>query len=193
MIASTCITIQYFRTLVLCPAVTVSANISRPRMLVGFAVLALVLIASFLLFREPATPHVTAAFISFPDSLRPRLAAFTITNHSSRMVHFTAHQFPIHSKPFAQQSKTIPPGESIVLELTVPEPLEAHTHIELLFRRQDTPVEEAREMLDSVLRSLGIKVAGLNPDSSGNHFQITSTIPSSALKRSGSSRGVVEE
>ncbi len=64
-----------------------------------------------------------------------------------------------------------------MVELTVPEPLEAHTHVELLFRRQDTPVEEVREMLDSVLKSVHVNIPGLNPDSTANHFQVTSTIP----------------
>jgi len=149
----------------------------RRGILIGFIALAVLVLSSLFLFREPSTPQVTAAFICFPDSLRPRLAQFAVTNHSSRIVHFIGHQFPINSKPFPLQSQTIFPQQSIVVELNVPEPLEAHTHVELLFRRQDTPVEEAREMLDSVLKSIHVDIAGLNPDSTANNFQITSSIP----------------
>ena len=149
----------------------------RRKILIGLIILAVLVFASIFFFREPSAPHVTAQFISFPDSLRPRLAQFSVTNHSSRLVHFIAHQFPIESKPFPQQAQTIPPGQSIIVELNVPEPIEAHTHVELLFRRQDTPVEEAREMLDSILKSLRADLPGLNPDSTANIFQVTSSIP----------------
>jgi hypothetical protein len=157
--------------------VTNRAKLARRPILIAFIVLALFVLISLFLFREPSTPHVTVAFVSFPDSLRPTLAQFSVTNHSPRLVHFIGHQFPINSKPFPQQSQTIPPNQSALVELTVPEPIEAHTHVELLFRRQDTPVEESREMLDSMLKSIHVKIPGLNPDSTANHFQITSSIP----------------
>jgi hypothetical protein len=157
--------------------VTNRPKLARRPILIAFIVLAAFVLISLFFFREPSTPHVTAVFVSFPDSLRPTLAQFAVTNHSPRLVHFIGHQFPINSKPFPQQSQTIPPNRSILVELTVPEPLEAHTHVELLFRRQDTPVEEVREMLDSVLKSVRIDIQGLNQDSSANHFQVKSSIP----------------
>jgi len=50
----------------------------------------------------------------------------------------------------------------------------------LYFRRQDTSLEEAREMLDSALRSVGIHIPGLNPDSLANIFSIPVTVPPDA-------------
>jgi hypothetical protein len=157
---------------------TTRAKFSRRTLLtIAAAFLLLFLAISAFLFREPHVPHVTATFLSFHDSLRPRLAEFAITNHSPRLVHFQGYQFVINSVPQTHQSETIHPGQSAVVSLTVPEPLEAHTHVELIFRRQDTPAEEAREMLDSLLRSIGVRIPGLNPDSTANIFKITATIP----------------
>jgi hypothetical protein len=157
---------------------TARAKFSRRTLLIVVAGIVLLFLGvSALLFRDPNVPHVTATFLSFPDSLRPRLAEFAITNHSSRLVHFQAYQFIINSLPQPYQSETIQPGQSVIVSVTVPEPLEAHTHLELIFRRQDTPAEEAREMLDSALNSLHIRIPGLNPDSSANIFKITAIIP----------------
>ena len=154
------------------------AKFSRRTLLVIAATFILLFLAvSAFLFREPHVPHVTASFLSFPDSLRPRLAEFSITNHSTRLVHFQGYQFVINSIPQTHQSETIQPGQSATVSLTVPEPLEAHTHVELIFRRQDTPAEEAREMLDSVFKSIGLRIPSLNPDSTANIFKIKATIP----------------
>ena len=159
------------------------AKFSRHTLLIIAASFVLLFLGiSVFLFRERNVPHVTATFLSFPDSLRPRLAEFSIANHSSRLVHFQAYQFVINSVPESYQSETIQPGQSAIVSLTIPEPLEAHTHVELIFRRQDTPAEEAREMLDSMLRSIGVRIPGLNPDSSANIFIITATIPTKRTK-----------
>jgi hypothetical protein len=55
--------------------------------------------------------------------------------------------------------------------------------VELLFRRPDTAAEEVREMADSVLRSIGVKWPGLNPDSSANLFYVTSSVPTRVVGR----------
>jgi hypothetical protein len=112
--------------------------------------------------------------------LRPRLAEFAITNHSSHLVHLVGYQFIINSTPTPHQAQSIPSGESSIVSLAIPDPIAAHTQLELHFRRQDTAIEEAREMLDSVLRSISIRWPGLNPDSSPNLFHITSSIPATS-------------
>jgi hypothetical protein len=153
------------------------AKASGRNLLIIAVVLLLGLVSVALIFRHPETPHVTATFLSFPDTLRPRVAEFQIINQSSRLVHFQGYQFIINSVPEPHQSETILPGQSTIVSLTVPEPLEAHTQLELIFRRQDTSAEEAREMLDSVLRAVHIRIPGLNPDSSTSLFKLSVTIP----------------
>jgi hypothetical protein len=149
----------------------------RSVLMISIISLIVLLGISAFLFRESNVPNVTATFLSFPDSLRPRMAEFSIANHSSRLVHFYGCQFAIDPTPRYQQAETIAPRKSAKVSITVPEPLGAHTHLEIIFRRQDTPAEEFREMVDSVLKSIGLRVPGLNPDSSANIFKVQASIP----------------
>jgi hypothetical protein len=124
-------------------------------------------------FRAQRPPHVTATFTGFSTNNAENLARFSITNASGLLVHLHAYQFG--GPPTPRQAETIPPNQATIV--SIPLPIPHPTKIHFRFRRRDTSFEEGREMLDSVLRSVGIRIGGLNPDSSANEFQVTATIP----------------
>ena len=175
--AYSCFNVPHPAYRVIIHAMTTRAKWKNRSVLIVSIFIIVLLGISASIFREPHVPHVTATFLSFPDSLRPRIAEFAVANHSSRLVHFYGCVFAIDSSPRYQQAETISPGQSVTVSITVPEPLEAHTHLELIFRRQDTPAEEVREIIDSVLKSIGLRVPGLNPDSSANIFKVSASMP----------------
>lgn len=152
-------------------------------LIAGGAMLVVVLLAAPLLFRTPEKPHVTAEFAGFSDSLRPDRADFVITNHSAVMVFLMEYRKMADPNLLPCQVSEIAPRTSAVVSLDFAKPIEFNTQVELLFRRPDTTAEEVREMVDSVLRSMGVKWRGLNPDSSANLFYVTSSVPTRVVGR----------
>lgn len=156
---------------------TTRAKWSRRTILVLFTA-AVVIVPILILFPPQfGVPRVTVTFLDFADTLRPHVTRFSITNHSSRRVHLVGYRFVLASSTTPYQAHEIQPGESAVVALDFPDPVTANVKIELVFRRPDTAIEEGCEMLDSVLRSFGIRLPGLNPDSTANLFRIRTLIP----------------
>jgi hypothetical protein len=108
-------------------------------------------------------------------------------------VHLISEQVPGGVR-LQRHVETIAPGSAITVPLstsnhltvlrfeygktngTIPADF-AISNIVLGFRRQDTVFEEGREMLDSVFKSIGISVPGLNPTSARNLFEVTADLP----------------
>ncbi|HEX7862323.1 MAG TPA: hypothetical protein VF773_18445 [Verrucomicrobiae bacterium] len=153
-------------------------RITRRGVLIGGgAMIAVVLLAAPMFFGTPAKPHVTAVFAGFSDSLRPDRADFAITNHSSVMVSLLGYRKMADGNLSPCQATEIAAGRAAAVSLDFAKPIEFNTQVELQFRRPDTAAEEVREMVDSVLHSMGIKWPGLNPDSRANLFSVTSSVP----------------
>jgi hypothetical protein len=160
------------------------------RQLTMLAVLALLFYAAtLLLFRQPQTLRVTATFLSFTNatatsfttappvgfrSYHSNYIVFSLSNHSSRFVHYCGSSFR-SLNPYPGQWERIDPYS--LMEILVPR-RSFENEVKLHFRRQDTPVEEARERLDSVLKTIRVRWPGLNPDSSANFFIVRAEIPS---------------
>lgn len=156
---------------------TARSKWSRRTILVLFTA-AVVIVPILILFPPQfGVPRVTATFVKFADTLRPHIAEFAITNHSSHRIYLVGYRFVLASSINHCQSDEIRPGASAVVALDFPGPVRTNATIELVFRRPDTPLEETREWLDSVLRSFGIRLPGLNPDSTANLFRIETSIP----------------
>ena len=162
----------------------VGPNVNRRQARVVIAAMGvLVLLGVPLLLRSAEVPRVTAQFVAFSDSLRPDRADFAITNYSTVMVFLVGFRKMADANPLPCQVAEIATGGSAVVALDFAKPIEFNTQVELQFRRPDTAAEEVREMGDSVLRSIGIKSAGLNPDSSANLFYVTSSVPARVVGR----------
>jgi hypothetical protein len=137
----------------------------------------------------PSNPGVAVEFLYRTNSPMGSWFYFSVTNSSPLKVHLLSEQAP-GGVLLQRHVQTIPPRDSLVVPLspsnhlvvlrheygktngTVPADF-GFSNIVLGFRRQDTIFEEGREMLDSVLQSVGIAVPGLNPDSARNQFQVT--------------------
>jgi hypothetical protein len=147
-----------------------------PRLLIIIGGLALLVIpATLLLFYKPQPPHVTATFHSVTNLPRSKAMIFVVTNHSTLLIHCVAFQSLLHSKAMPLAAVTIDPGSSG--HVTIPYLSDSLSSVELCFRRRDTTAEEAREMLDSIFKSIGIRWPGLNPELSANLFTVTAAIP----------------
>ena len=171
----------------------------RKWMVAAFVLLCLAAIAFvFAISGGSHVPKVTVSFEGFTKTLREPQVGFTVSNASRLIVHLEG--IKIGGTPARWPSVTVPEGKSISIAVPIPIP---HGHsitqpptdwvlantrrvplpadIEFHFRRQDTALEEAREMLDSVLQSIWISVPGLNPDSARNRFKIISEVPAEEL------------
>ena len=164
----------------------------RKWIIVAFVGMCAVAIALLIAARGPETPQVIATFERFTKTRTGPEARFTLSNESRLIVHL--ERINIGGKPAVWSAVTILAGKSNNISVPIP-----HAHLitqpptdwvlantrriplpaEIVFslRRQDTALEEAREMLDSVLQSISISVPGLNPDSARNRFQIRAEVP----------------
>jgi hypothetical protein len=140
------------------------------------------------------TPHVTVTFAGFTNGPAQRHALFTFRNESALLVHLYANEIRDIYTPC--QAETFWPNQPLTISVPIPipiptpptsfnrqltvtnaAPLTLPAPIRFYLRRQDTRLEDAREMLDSVLRAVSIRIPGLNPDSSRNEFRVNSEIP----------------
>lgn len=64
-----------------------------------------------------------------------------------------------------------------MVTVRVPRDFKAPVQVEFELTRPDSAIEEMREGLDSALRAVGIKFAGLNPDSASQKGDAKSDIP----------------
>jgi hypothetical protein len=164
----------------------------RKWLLALLVTLALIFGALVLANRGSKHPRIDVAFEATAADGKQSL--FTITNASPLIVHLVAHQIGDSFTP--RQAESISPGQSITVSVPLPgrpvpnqsasantnsPPRAAAASIRFHFRRQDTALEEAREMLDSVLSSIGLRIRGLNPDSSENEFQVDYRLPPAPL------------
>jgi hypothetical protein len=153
-----------------------------------FIVLCVVAIAfAIVISSESQTPKVVPIFVGFTNGASGRCVAFSLSNASPLIVF--VEMIYIGGKSTPCPALTIPAGQSssvaallpfVDIKAEPPEPVRLvplPAEIEFHLRRQDTALEEGREMLDSVLRSVRISVPGLNPDSARNRFQIRSEVP----------------
>ena len=162
----------------------------NPRRAIIITFLALFIIATiFILFHKPETPRVSVTFLSFSNApprdfkgvpVGTNFVLFSVTNHSRRLVHcigFIPSRYSPQVIPL--QVETIQPGAS--QRIIIPPSKGSSAEVDrLYFRRPDTATEEVREMLDSVLRSVGISIPGLNPDPIANIFSAPASIPPEA-------------
>jgi hypothetical protein len=155
----------------------------RHATILGFVAL-LIFAAIFLLLQKPQTPRVIVSFLSTSNApprefrglpVPTNFVLLSVTNESPRLVHCIGY-LPSRYAPqvIPLQAETIPAGASAII--VIPQVQAAA----LYFRRQDTIAEESREMLDSVLKSIGISIPGLNPDSLANIFSIPASFPPNA-------------
>jgi len=168
---------------------TTNISLIRRRLLISvcLALVAFIVILLALLSRPIQPPRVITTYSTVTNSMNGPVAVFNLTNESDLVVHVYALE--IGGVFIPCPSATIPQGKSAVLSATILPPtdptglttntvsLSSPIPVEFYMRRQDTRFEEAREMLDSVLKSVRVTIPGLNPDSSLNRFQIKSTIP----------------
>jgi len=149
--------------------------------------LVLVVIVAILGSGPPPPPRVTATFSAVTNAPGGPVAVFHLANYSHLVVHVFAQQ--INGVFIPCPAETILPRKSATLSAPIAPPtdvtglktnsvsLSSPIAVEFHLRRQDTHLEEAREMLDSVFQTVRITIPGLNPDSSRNLFRISATIP----------------
>jgi hypothetical protein len=139
-------------------------------LLLGAAVLAL------LVSPPPPLPSAAVRFIELTNApSEGRLALFEITNTSNYtirrdMCHVGGELVqidPVELGPGEVETVRVRLGSSFKLPLTV----------RFQFRRPDTKLEDLREGLDSLLRTIPIRVPGLNPDSPATEFEASAEIP----------------
>ena len=170
----------------------------RRRWIVAAFVVVCVVVIAFVIAvaQPPRVPRVIATFEGFTKTRTGPEVRFTLSNESRLMVNVEGVN--IGGKPAECSLATIPAGKTGSVSAQIPHDqfivgprtdwvvantrrVPLPTQIEFRLRRQDTRLEEAREMLDSVLQSIGISVPGLNPDSARNRFQIRSEVPEEEL------------
>ena len=147
----------------------------------------LVVLVAILLSGPPPAHRVTATFSGVTNAPGGPVAVFNLANYSPLVVHVFAQQIngvfipcpteTILPRKSATISAPIPPATDTTGSKTNTVSLSSPIAVEFHLRRQDTHLEEAREMLDSVFQTVRITIPGLNPDSSRNLFQISATIP----------------
>ena len=166
----------------------------RRRWIIAAFVILCVVAISFVMVitRTSETPQVIGTFEGFTKTQTGPEVRFALSNASRLVVHLDGAS--IGGKPAACSAVTMPSGKSTSISVAIPydgamtQPptdwVRANTRrvplpaeIEFRLRRQDTALEEAREMLDRVLQSISISVPGLNPDSARNRFQIRAEVP----------------
>ena len=139
-------------------------------LLFGAAVLAL------LASPRPPLPSAAVRFIELTNApSEGRSALFEITNTSKytirRNMCHVAGEFiqidPVELRPGGTETIRVPLTSSFKLPLRVT----------FQFRRPDTKLEDLREGLDSMLRSIRIRIPGLNSDSSANEFEASAEVP----------------
>ena len=125
----------------------------------------------------PENPGVTAGFSGLTNTSQRTVALFAFTNSSPLFVRIQSYLIP-GAEHYVMHE--IPGGHStnLLVELPTAQHVGAKEPFEIRFklRRQDTSFENFREGLDSLLGSIGIRLPGLNPDSSLNYFEIRTTI-----------------
>lgn len=153
---------------------------SRRRLWILTAFFALLLAPFLFIFNAkalPENPGVTARLAGFTNGPLGKVALFVFTNSSPLSVRIESYLVPGAEH---YRLHEIAGGRSAAVGVELPsaqhvgpkEPFE----IRFKLRRQDTSFENFREGLDSVFGSIGVRLPGLNPDSSLSYFEIRTTI-----------------
>jgi hypothetical protein len=165
-----------------------STRRSRRKWIAVASVILIGFIIAVSIFVSPRTeaPRVTATFAGLTNTAAGAIPLFKLTNESPLSVHVYAQQ--IDGSFALCRTETVPPDQSITIRGIIPiaprttgagantNPVALPVSARFYLRRQDTSLEEAREMVDSVLRSMGISIPNLNPGSSRNEFQVETAI-----------------
>ena len=119
---------------------------------------------------------VEARFITLTNS-EPlgRVAIFELTNKSQAPVRRWGCY--VNGNYVQLDPQQLSPRETEIVTVRVQRNFTPPLPVEFQLTRSDSAIEEIREGLDSALRAIGIKLAGLNPDSASQKAVAKSEIP----------------
>jgi hypothetical protein len=140
-----------------------------------FAIIAGSLLISLALMRPPL-PSAAVRFVELTNLPREgRVALFEITNTSNYTIR--RNRCHVGGELVQIDPVELQHGEVETVRVRLASSFKLPLTVRFQFRRPDTKLEDLREGLDSLLRTIRIRVTGLNPDSPATEFEASAELP----------------
>ena len=148
-------------------------------LLIGGGILALLAASCLLIATRKPVLSAGAEFLSYTNARRGVVTAVFKFKNLSKIA-IRPHSYSFNGETNLIAGDPISANEARTVELRLAGRVEGGSKLALVFQPVDTPFENFREGLDRAFGAVGLRIPGLNPDSTQNRFEISCKLPEQA-------------